>query len=384
MTNIFRSSVLKVAAVAVLAALSGCGPDDGEAEFRAGKAAFDAGDRVKAGKLFAKCVELAPDNVDALVYLARIKLAIGELPEAGAWIGKAEAIAPGDVDVRLLSAQIAWHLKDYDKAASLYKAIAEDASLDASLRADGWTGLGIVEMTRGEAHLARVDFLRAIRTDGNNAAARYHPGLVYREAPFGYLEAARDQFDIFVRLDKDASPRVQKTLNVLIPGLKESIARAEADRPGVARRNSAQCATAISKADAAAKKGAWKTARQCYQEALDADALSYRAALGLAKSLLKVDASKAGQGKALEKYKLACTLSPGAVTTFLEAGELASKIGMYGQAVEIYSRAVAANPVSLSAIDGLIKALRKVGGRQKEAAAYQSYRDFLSATTKKK
>jgi len=383
-TNIYRSSALKAAVIVVLAALSGCGPDDGESEFRAGKAAFDAGDRVKAGKLFAKCIELAPDNVDAMVYLARIKLAVGELPEAGKWIGKAEELASGDIDVRLLAAQIAWHMKDYDKAASLYAAVAEDSSLDASLRADAWTGLGIVEMTRGEAHLARVDFLRAIRTDGNNAAARYHLGLVYREAPFGYLEAARDQFDIFVRLDKDASPRVQKTLNVLIPGLKEAIARAESDRPGVARRNSAQCSTAISKADAAAKKGAWKTARQSYQEALDADPLSYRAALGLAKAILKVDASKAGQGKALEKYRLACALSPGAVATFLEAGDLASKIGMYGQAVEIYSRAVAANPVSLSAIDGLIRALRKVGGRQKEAAAYQRYRDFVASTLKKK
>lgn len=384
MTNIFRSSALKVASVAAVAVLAGCSPDDGSAEFRDGKAAFDAGDSRKAGRLFAKCAELAPDNVDALVYLARIKLALGELPEAGSWIGKAEELAPGDVDVRLLSAQIAWHLKDYDKAASLYKAIADDASLDASLRAEGWTGLGIVEMTRGEAHLARVAFLRAIRIDRRKASAWYHLGLVYREAPFGYLEASLEQFDIFVRLDENASPRVQKTLRVLIPGLKESISRAAAERPGAARRNSSQCATAISKAEAAAKKGIWKTARQCYQEALDADALSYPAALGLAKAILKVDASKAGQSKALEKYRLACALRPGAVKTFLEAGELAAKIGMYGQAVEIYSRAVAANPASIPAVDGLIKALRKVGGRQKEAAAYQRYRDSISAPAKKK
>ena len=57
---------------------------------------------------------------------------------------------------------------------------------------------------------------------------------------------------------------------------------------------------------------------------------------------------------------------------------------MYGQAVEIYSRAVAANPASIPAVDGLIKALRKVGGRQKEAAAYQRYRDSISAPAKKK
>ena len=383
MTNIFRSSAPRVAAAALLAALAGCGPEDGSSQFRDGKAAFDAGDARKAGKLFAKCVELAPGNVDALVCLARIKLALGELPEAGAWIAKAEELASGDVDVKLLSAQISWHLKDYDKAAALYTSVADDASLAVSLRAEGFTGLGIVEMAKGEAHLARVAFLRAIRMDRKKASAWYHLGLLYRDAPFGYLEAALEQFEIFVRLDENASPRVQKTLRVLIPGLKESIARAAADRPGAASRNSAQCSTAISKAEAAAKKGAWKTVRQCYQEALDADALSYPAALGLAKTILKVDASKAGQGKAFEMYKLACSLRPGAVKTFLEAGELASKIGMYGQAVGLYSRAVAANPSSMPAIDGLIKALLKVGGRKKEASAYQRYRETFSAPAKK-
>ena len=383
MTNIFRSSAPRFAAAALLAVLAGCGPDDGSSEFSGGKAAFDAGDTKKALKLFAKCAELAPDNVDALVYLARIKLAVGELGEACEWISKAEALAAGDVDVRLLSAQISWHLKDYDKASSLYTSVANDESLDSSLRAEGWTGLGIVEMAKGEAHLARVAFLRAIRIDRKKASAWYHLGLLYREAPFGYLEASLENFEIFVRLDENASPRVQKTLRVLIPGLKESIARVAADRPGAARRNSSQCATAISKAESAAKKGVWKTARQCYQEALDSDALSYPAALGLAKAILKVDASKAGQDRAFEMYKLACSLRPSAVKTFLEAGELAAKTGKYGQAVTIYSRAVAANPASIPAIDGLIKALRKVGGRQKEAAAYQRYRDSISPSVKK-
>lgn len=383
MTNIFRSSAPRVAAAALLAALAGCGPDDGSSEFAGGKAAFDAGDSKKALKLFAKCAELAPGNVDALVYLARIKLALGELGDAGEWISRAEALAAGDIDVRLLSAQIAWHLKNYDKASSIFSSIAEDESLESPIRAEGWTGLGIVEMSKGEAHLARIAFLRAIRIDRKKASAWYHLGLLYREAPFGYLESALDHLEIFVRLDENASPRVQKTLRVLIPGLKESIARAAADRPGAARRNSSQCATAISKAEAAAKKGAWKAARQSYQEALDADALSYPAALGLAKAILKADSSKAGQEKAFEMYKLACALRPSAVRTFLEAGELAAKTGRYGQAVAIYSRAVAANPTSIPAIDGLIKALRKVGGRQKEAAAYQRYRDSISPSTKK-
>ena len=70
-------------------------------------------------------------------------------------------------------------------------------------------------------------------------------------------------------------------------------------------------------------------------------------------------------------------LRPSAVSTFLAAGSLAAKLGLSLQAIEIYSRAVAANPTSLDAIDGLIRALRKSGGKAKVADAYQSYRESL-------
>ena len=70
-------------------------------------------------------------------------------------------------------------------------------------------------------------------------------------------------------------------------------------------------------------------------------------------------------------------LRPSAVTTFLKAGSLAAKLGLNLQTVEIYSRAIAANPSSLDAIDGLIRALRKVGGKERVAAAYQAYRTSL-------
>ena len=105
--------------------------------------------------------------------------------------------------------------------------------------------------------------------------------------------------------------------------------------------------------------------------------------MGLAKAWLKTDATKAGQAKALESYRHACTLRPGAISTFLEAGVLAYKIGMYAQAVEIYSRAVAADPASFDALDGLIRALRRVGGRTKDAQAYQLYRESITASRKK-
>ena len=372
-----QSSALKCVSAVFAAAILGCGPGDGVKEFSEGKEAYDLRDLKKAERLFTESLVAAPQDVDRLLYLARTELELGELDKAKELIGEAAENSEGDVDVALLESQIAWHTKDYKTAANGFADIANDEKLEASVRSQGWAGLGVVEMTCDNRHLARIAFLRAIRLDRKNAAAWYHLGLLYRDG-FGYLESALEQFEIFTRLEEKSSPRVQKVQRTVIPALKESISRAAAERPGVAKRNSASCAASISAAEAAVKKGNFKAAREAYQKALAADPLSYPAALGLAKAWERTDATKDGQTKAFENYKTACALRPSAVTTFLTAGSLAAKLGLNLQTVEIYSRALAANPNSPDAIDGLIRALRKVGGKEKVAAAYQAYRASLA------
>ena len=371
-----------LSALACAAAIAGCAPKDGAKELEQGRAAYELRDLKKAERLFEKSAELSPTNVDALVYLSRTKLDLGDLAAANKWIAKAAELAADDLDVRMLRAQLARHAKSYDEAAKLFSGIAEDASLDAETRAQGWVGLGVVEWDRGRLHHARVAFLRAIRTDRRNAAAWYHLGILYRDH-FEYLEAALEQFEIFVRLEASASPRVQKVQRSAIPGLKEAISRRDADRPGVSKRDSAASAVALAKGDEAMKKGSFKAARQQYDVAIKADPLSYPAALGLAKAWQRSDPSPDGQRKALDNYRLACSLRPGSVSTFLAAGAFAAKIGSHVQAVEIYSRAVAANPTSLEALDGLIRALQRVGGRRDDAVVYQRYRDSLVVRAKK-
>lgn len=371
-----QSSVLKCLSAVCTAMILGCGPSDGSKELLEGKEAYDLRDLKKAERLFTESLAAAPQDVDRLLCLARTKLELGELDRAKDLIGQAAANSEGDADVALLESQIAWHLKDYKTAASGFADIANDEELDAVVRSQGWAGLGVVEMTCDNHHLARVAFLRAIRLDRKNAAAWYHLGLLYRDG-FGYLESALEQFEIFTRLEEQSSPRVQKVQRTVIPALKESISRAAAERPGVAKRNSASCAALISTAEAAVKKGNFKVARETYQKALAADPLSYPAALGLAKAWEKADTTRDGQTRAFENYKTACVLRPSAATTFLKAGSLAAKLGLNLQTVEIYSRAIAANPSSLDAIDGLIRALRKVGGKERVAAAYQAYRTSL-------
>ena len=372
-----KTGTTAVALAALLCALSGCGPDDGSRELEAGRQAYGLRDLAKAEKSLARSVEIAPGCVDALVLLARVKMDLGDIPAATNAAARAAAIAPDDIDVKLVEAQALWHAKDYKRAGELFKSVADDTSLAPQLRAQGWAGLGVVEMAReSDRHLARLAFIRAIRLDRTNAAAWYHLGLVYRDE-FGYCEAALEQFEVFVRLEATASPRVQRVQRTVIPALKEQIARETAGRSGVAKRDSAASATALARAEAAWKKGNFKNAREAYRQAAASDPLSYPAALGLAKAWLKTDATKEGQLKALESYKAACSLRPGAISTFVAAGELAARMGFHAQAAEIFSRAVAASPSSTMCIDGLIRALQKSGGQKTAARAYQLYRDSI-------
>ncbi len=377
-----RSSAPSALASLALALLVGCGPSDGSRELAAGRAAYEAGNLEKAGALLLKSERLNATNADTQVCLALVNLRKGALAEAEAHIERAEALAGGDVDVRLLGAQIAWHRQDAQKALRLFASVAEDASLDAALRARGWTGLGIAQMTSDAYDLARISFLRAIRLDRMNASARYHLGHLYRYAPFAYPEMSLEQFEIFVRLAKESDARVQKTLSAIIPSLKDAIAQSTMDVPGAATRNSSASAAALSRAEKAWKKGSYAAAAAAYREAFSADPLAYPAAVGLARALAKTATTAAGRKQALDCYRKACALRPSAVSTLIEAGDLAERLGQVATARGIFSRAVAANPASPDAIDGLIRALRKAGDKS-AAAAYQSYRETLPRHTRR-
>jgi len=371
-----KKGILIATLAALSGAITGCDPSDGSKELETGREAYGLGDLKRADKMLSKSLELSPDGVDALLLLARVKSDLGETAAATNLAARAAAVAGDDADVRLVGAQTAWRAKDIDLAAKLFTSVANDTKLEPAIRAQGWTGLGVVEMSRERQHLARIAFMRAIRLDRRNAAAWYHLGLVYRDA-FGYYEPALEQFEIFVRLETSAGPRVQRVQRTIIPALKDTIARETANRAGVSKRDSNASAASLAKAEAAWKKGSVKLARDAYQAALSSDPLSFQAASGLAKAWLKADTTKTGQVKALEAYKTACSLRPSAISTFLAAGDLAARLGYHAQAVEIFSRAVAASPASIQALDGLIRALQRAGGQKSAAQAYQLYRESI-------
>ena len=383
MTNFSRSFALKLLAPTLLALFAGCSGGDGSKELAEGRAAFDVGDFRKAERKYLKANELVEGNVDAAVLLAQLKLREGAVSEAREWIDRAEALAASDTDVRLLAAQIARVESDYAKAARLLTALIEDPDQTDAIRAQALNDLGVVNLDRNEYDLSRVCFLRAMRYDRMNAAAYFNLGYLYRNTPYGFSEAALEQFTFFVRLastDGSSSPLVQETQLKILPSLKDTINQKKVDLIGSINPNRAACSEAIGKAEAAAKKSAWSTMRAAYREAVTADPTSFIAILGLARAEQKVDSSDAGKRRALELMHKACALNPSSTSALLEAGELAEKLNMSLSAQQIYSRALAVDPTSLKALDGLIRTMKATKKSSREViAAYQAYRDQLSA-----
>ena len=349
MTNSSRSSALEPTLVAALGSLLLCG-----------------------------CGEPTPPKpltADDFVDEAASRLALGQLDAAASAVSNAWLLAAEDVDVRLLKAQIDFHAGDSESATRLYRGVAEDDSLDRKVRAQGWAGLGVVDLCSNARDAARLDLLRALRLDGKNAAAWYNLGCVYRDG-FSFYAAACDCFETYVRLETNDVERVKRVQHNYIRNLREERANAILEIPGARNVNAAACSKALQAAEAAEKKRTFKTAKLRYEEAVAADPTSFKATVGLARSWLRTDPTAAGRTKALDFYYRAYTLSPSSVSTLIEAGNLAYSSGNVLRAVKFYSSAMAADPTNTTAIDGLIRSLRK-NSQKPTADAYQGYRDFL-------
>lgn len=384
MTNSSLRYALDGLCAAALCLAAGCGGTDPAKEFAAGESAFALKDYKTAAGHYAKGLELSPENVDALVMYTRVLLATGELDKAAETLAKAAATNGDDSDVVELSAQLAFYRKDYPAAYKAFSRLANDDKLTPETRSVGWAGMGVVDYflvgsaSDSQPYLrdrARTELLRATQLDRRNASARYHLGRLYRDS-FGFVEAAKEQFDFFVHLELEADARVQKAQREVIPALKDEIARKAASRPGVAKRDAVACTAALTKADALFRKGDFRGARAGYSDAYAKDPLSYPAAIGLAKSLEKSAKTDAERKDAFKAYCQACDLSPSAVQTFITAGDLAMKLGSFASAAKLYSRAMAASPTNTTVVDGLIRALTK-SGDGKTAAVYQRYRDTI-------
>ena len=367
-------------ACAALGFIAGCGSGDGLDELAEAKTALEAKNFEKAEKLFAKSAQLSPENVDALVSLALTRISRGLIKEAREAADRAAELAPRDLDVMELLAQVAWYEGNLDKARELYLPLTSATNAPAELKSQAFAALGVIDMALCGTDMqrewlrdrARTEFMRAILLDRFNATARYQLAILYRDA-FGYNEPALENFRAYLQLSKVSDARMQRVQRDEMPALGRIINEANAARPGAASRDVAACSRELKKAEAEWRKGAYTKARQAYANANKADPLSYEAALGLARCWEKV---KNGKENALKAYHEACKNRTSATKTFIKTGDLAMELKKYAIATEAYSRAIAANAKDITAIDGLIRALRR-SNRAKAAEVYQLYRESL-------
>ena len=150
MTSSLRRFALECAVVLAAGVLSGCGAGDGSKEYEAARAAYAVRDFRKAEKFLSESIRLAPRNADALVLAARVKIDLGEMAEATDYVEKAKSIAGGDADVRMLDAYVAYYAQEYARAIKTFEGISADATLDAKVRSQALSGVGVVEMARNE------------------------------------------------------------------------------------------------------------------------------------------------------------------------------------------------------------------------------------------
>lgn len=385
MTNFsLRFALNGLLAVAFFSFLCGCGTDPVK-EYEKGDSAFKNADYKTAAERFREVVELSPDNVDALVMLARSEFALGDVDAAGKTLQKAAVTNGGDPDILELTAQIAFFCKDYDRATKTFARLATDTRFDAATRSIGWTGMGIVDFVKiglhpevsRYRHESRVKFLQAVTLDRRNASARYHLGRLYRDT-FQYLDAAKDEFSAYVHLETVNDGRMRKIKNEVLPSLTEEIKRQSASLSASA--DSVACASFLKKGDDFFRRKQYKNAALSYSKALRKDSGSYPAAVGLARSYARSNRTRSEQEESLKAYLVACKIRPSAITTYLEAADMAIRIGSSATAVELYSRALAANPVSKPAVEGLVSALTRSGDTQ----AASVYRGYLRTLTKSK
>ena len=392
MTSSSRSSVLKLLApLALLAAVAGCEKSDGTDEYLEARAAYEARQFDTAVAALTESLQIAPGNVDALVLLARAQLDLGEIIAAEDAIARAVSLAPDDADAVELAAQIAWHNRAFQKAEDGFRKLT-GTDYSPELRSRGWAGLGIVHLQQigaspvnsAMADKARIEFLQALRLDGNNASAWYHLALLYRDA-FHYNEAAADQFEFYLLISAKNEPddvdRRERVAKKLLPELRELIKRQRLERTGADKRNSSLCAASLKRAEEAYAKRNYRTAKLHYADAYKSDRLCYAAVIGLAKTTALAPDKKETSLDVLKYYRIACELNPSATSTFMTAGALAMRNQRYAQAVEIYSRALAAKPKDAAIVLELVKALVKAG-QSSQAQVYRRYGELLKNPAK--
>ena len=385
--NFSLSSALEIAAIAATAAIAGCGGADPAKSFASGSKSFELKDYKRARQHYEAGLKSEPGIVDALLTMAQIEFIDGKQSKADEYLSKAAALAGDDPDVIELAAQFAFHAKNLDLAAKMYRRLADDDTLDAKYRSKGWTGIGVVDYMQGDSARgqnerdllmarARTAFLRATKIDRFNPCPHYHLGRIYRDV-YGYPLPARDEFMRFTSLEKKDEYRVNRVQREYIPEIKKDISeRNAASSAPVPPGGREACTKLLKQADAKFRAKRMNEAKELYSQAMKKDPQSAPAALGYANCLAALANNQEGFKAAFKAYSAVCRMDR-SKGNFLKAGEYATKSRNFASAVELYSAALAYFPKDDTIAGKMVSALKDCG-KSDCAAVYQLYKISLT------
>ncbi len=358
-----------LAALAV-AAVAGCGRDDGSDDFERGMAAHSARDLRAAAESFGSAAAKNPTNFEARIRLALARIDLGEMPAAREAVESALALDPASAEALLVDGQVAFYMRDCVRARRDFDAVAGAARLPPQVRSQALSERAVVEMSEDAFDRARVALWRAVRLDWKNAAAWYHLGRLSRDT-YRFEDAALEQFEMAGRLTGDPE-RAKAITQRVIPALRESLRARMASKPGAAKRDPAAAARLVAEGEALAKKKDTRKAEAKFAEAYARDPLSYAAALGCAKATSA--SAKSGQAvdKALAAFQDAIDVRPNSQELYRTAAEAARRHGRNMQAAKFLSQALAHDPKDKATLALYAKALRRLG-RTTAAKLYEAY-----------
>jgi len=183
-------------AIATLNDAIDAGPEDARCRLLLGLCrSRDRNDVEGARRELLRAAELAPDEPEAAVLLARMALELGEMEEAGRWTARALAVDGGNLDARVLSAILDVRAGRLETALATLTALGSEFPDSIA----GLTERGCLLLRLGRFDEAAIDLERAIVLDPTSMRARFNLANALHRA--GHAERAAEAFQDFQLLN---------------------------------------------------------------------------------------------------------------------------------------------------------------------------------------